>query len=414
METVALNLAHRWYLGYRLDEPLPDHSSLTRIRTRLGLPIVERFFAHVVALCQQAGLVWGKELIVDATKVRANADVDSLVPRYSAEAKAHLGELFADSAAELTVAQTTTVADHPTEDRSSGATGVEEPAVVAGVTGPDPVAPTRLPFRGTATEERRLTEQNQAGWKLLDEHRLDPDRPASCSDQRTTDSKVSTTDPDAAPMRAHVGDRTTLGYHDHYVVDGGKHRIILAAFVTPADVMENTPMLDLLHRVRFRWKVHPLRAVGDTTYGTSENIGALEDAGIRASVPLPDFDTRTPSFGASHFTYDPTRDAYRCPQGHPLPRRKAKYTEAVVVYRADAATCNGCPLKGQCTASDQGRTLQRSFYAMPTTWTGCAGTTRRRRTQGRWPTARSGWSRCLGRPRTGTACAGSGYAACGR
>ena len=32
METVALNLAHRWDLGYHLDESLPDHSRLTRIR----------------------------------------------------------------------------------------------------------------------------------------------------------------------------------------------------------------------------------------------------------------------------------------------------------------------------------------------------------------------------------------------
>jgi transposase len=82
METVALNLAHRWYLGYRLDESLPDHSSLTRTRERLGLPIYQRFFEHVVELCQQAGLVWGTELFFDATKVRANADTDSLVPRW--------------------------------------------------------------------------------------------------------------------------------------------------------------------------------------------------------------------------------------------------------------------------------------------------------------------------------------------
>ncbi len=27
METAARNLAHRWYLGYHLDEPLPDHAS---------------------------------------------------------------------------------------------------------------------------------------------------------------------------------------------------------------------------------------------------------------------------------------------------------------------------------------------------------------------------------------------------
>src|SRR4051794_418165 len=36
IETASLNLAHRWYLSYALDEDLPDHSSLTRIRQRLG------------------------------------------------------------------------------------------------------------------------------------------------------------------------------------------------------------------------------------------------------------------------------------------------------------------------------------------------------------------------------------------
>jgi transposase len=79
METARLNLAHRWYLGYHLDEPLPDHSSLTRIRQRLGLAIFRRFFEHVVALCQEAGLVWGEELFFDATRVRANACVGRLV-----------------------------------------------------------------------------------------------------------------------------------------------------------------------------------------------------------------------------------------------------------------------------------------------------------------------------------------------
>src|SRR5919109_2116624 len=59
----------------------------------------------------------------------------------------------------------------------------------------------------------------------------------------------------------HTGQRTLLGYHDHYVVDGGKDRIILYALVTPADVMEHEPMLDLLRRVSFRWHLRPRRAV---------------------------------------------------------------------------------------------------------------------------------------------------------
>src|SRR5215210_7605164 len=86
IETASLHLAHRWYLGYALDENLPDHSSLTRIRQRLGVDIFQRFFEKIVDLCQEVGLVWGRELYVDATKVEANAAVDSLMPRFYHEA----------------------------------------------------------------------------------------------------------------------------------------------------------------------------------------------------------------------------------------------------------------------------------------------------------------------------------------
>src|SRR5271165_2135916 len=37
MRLAADRLSIRWYLGYNLAECLPDHSSLTRIRTRFGL-----------------------------------------------------------------------------------------------------------------------------------------------------------------------------------------------------------------------------------------------------------------------------------------------------------------------------------------------------------------------------------------
>jgi transposase len=44
VETVNLNLAHRWYIGYDLDEEVPDHSSLTKTRERYGLETFQRFF----------------------------------------------------------------------------------------------------------------------------------------------------------------------------------------------------------------------------------------------------------------------------------------------------------------------------------------------------------------------------------
>ena len=63
------------------------------------------------------------------------------------------------------------------------------------------------------------------------------------------------------------------------------------------------------------------QVTGDTTYGTIGNIVAVEDQGIRAYVPLPNFDDRTPYYGRSRFRYEPERDAYRCPQDHLLRRQ---------------------------------------------------------------------------------------------
>src|SRR3712207_6353164 len=85
MRVVADRLSLRWYVGYNLDETLPDHSSLTKIRERYGLDIFRRFFDAVVERCRQAGLVWGEELYLDATQVDANAALGSVQPRRSEE-----------------------------------------------------------------------------------------------------------------------------------------------------------------------------------------------------------------------------------------------------------------------------------------------------------------------------------------
>lgn len=81
METVNLNVAHRWFIGYDLDEAVPDHSSLSKIRERFGFAVFHSFFERIVELCIKAGLVWGEELYLDSTKVRANADINGMVDR---------------------------------------------------------------------------------------------------------------------------------------------------------------------------------------------------------------------------------------------------------------------------------------------------------------------------------------------
>jgi len=145
IETANLNLAHRWYLGYALDEDLPDHSSLTRIRQRLGIDVFQRFFEQVVDLCQEAGLVWGRELYFDATKVEANAGIPSLVPRFYYEATTHVADLFRDE--------------------------VNDDALP-----PDADPPLGMVPLPIGVE--RVAPVDDPPWRLLEERRLDPKRPA--------------------------------------------------------------------------------------------------------------------------------------------------------------------------------------------------------------------------------------------
>jgi transposase len=335
IETASLNLVHRWYLGDALDEEVPDHSSLTRIRQRLGVEVCARFFARVVDRCQETGLIWGKELFGDATKVEAHADFDALVPRFDHEAKTHLADLCAEATPE---APAEAAPAAPADDLPAGVLRLPR----------DPGAP-------------RPATAGEPPWRLLEERRRDPHRPSDRGYDRMSEWLVSPTDPDATPMR--TGARTTLGYHDHCVVDGGKARIILAALVTPADVMENVPLRDLLWRVCFRRKLRPPQVTAEARYGTIENIVAVEDAGIRAYVPLIDVGSRRPGYcGQAALTYDADRDEYRGPQGHALRRYAVKSGEAVVGDRGDPATCNACPLQAACTESDRGRMVHRSFY----------------------------------------------------
>jgi transposase len=368
IETVDLNIAHRWFLGYGFTEPLPDHSSLTRIRQRLGVDTFQRLFDCVVELCQDAGLVWGKELFCDGTKVRANADIDTLTPRFAQAAREHVAELFDGDAA----TDTAPGAEPPSGEVDAVPTALAEEANPPGAATvgdavtlrpqqpeDDSTLPLSPSFSGDEKADQRLAAENQAQWKLLEERRLDPKRPPSGPYRRITDFRVSTTDPDAAPIG--IGAVAKLGYHDHYAVDGGKARIIVGVLVTPADVQDNQAFLDLLDRARFRFHLHVRRAIADSKYSTGENLRALAERGIRAYMPIADHEQASPFFKHKDFVYDPETDSYRCPQGEVLSFRGNSYTTRGGKYQASATVCAACPLRAQCTDSDKGRTVHRPF-----------------------------------------------------
>lgn len=79
------SLSLRSFLGLRLDEETPDHSSLSRIRTRLLLELHEEVFGWVLMTLAKFNLIDGKTIGVDATTLEANAALRSIVRRDTGE-----------------------------------------------------------------------------------------------------------------------------------------------------------------------------------------------------------------------------------------------------------------------------------------------------------------------------------------
>ena len=177
--------------------------------------------------------------------------------------------------------------------------------------------------------------------------------------RRKADFLASKTDPDSSPMKRRESKGSHLGYYTHYVVDGGKARIILNVLVTPFEVTENQPMLDLLWRTSFRWKIAPRQVTGDTAYGTTENIAAVERAGIRAYVPLTGAGKARPYFSKEEFVYDPEQDLYQCPAGEMLRPKTFRAARNQILYKTETGTCDRCSLRSQCTDNKTGRQVLR-------------------------------------------------------
>ena len=92
MDTLPMRLDWLWFLGYDLDSEVPNHSVLSKARTRWGVGAFRRFFERVVWQCVDAGLVDGSKLFIDSSLVDANASNNSVVDTESL--RSHLGGVY--------------------------------------------------------------------------------------------------------------------------------------------------------------------------------------------------------------------------------------------------------------------------------------------------------------------------------
>ena len=77
MRIIPLRIDYLWFLGYSLEDEIPNHSVLSKARRRWGPEVFARLFRQSVQQCLAAGLIEGSKLHTDSSLVRADASLNS-------------------------------------------------------------------------------------------------------------------------------------------------------------------------------------------------------------------------------------------------------------------------------------------------------------------------------------------------
>lgn len=92
ISTIPERLDWLWFLGYDLEDEIPNHSVLSKARARWGVKAFKSFFERIVWQCVKTGLIDGRKVFVDASLIDADASNNSVVDTH--KLKKHLNESY--------------------------------------------------------------------------------------------------------------------------------------------------------------------------------------------------------------------------------------------------------------------------------------------------------------------------------
>ncbi len=92
IEHSSMRLDILYFFGYDIDDELPWHSTISRMRQLYPETVFEAVFTRVFVMCVEKGMVSGHTQAIDSAPIKANASMDSLelkVPKEDLESHLH-------------------------------------------------------------------------------------------------------------------------------------------------------------------------------------------------------------------------------------------------------------------------------------------------------------------------------------
>jgi transposase len=290
-----------WLLG-RL---APDHKTISNFRRDNALALVGAC-AGFVQFARTQGLLRGKTVAVDGTKVRAVSS-----SRWVA-GKDKLQQLARQNVEQVQAYLAVLDASDQEEERQS------------------PNCKRDAAQRALKTLQAQGAQLDECLRQVLQERR----------------KAAVTGEPQARPMKSLHGEP---GYNVQAAVDTETHLVVHHDVCTDGN---DSNQLAPVARGASEAVGAPVTVVADSGYTNGHQLHEVDQQGIEAAVPARHKTNTTGLLEHAAFTYDGERDCFVCPQGKLLQYRNTNHN-GMLAYMARAGDCAACPMKAQCTNGKQ-------------------------------------------------------------
>jgi len=330
MEHCCMRMDVLYFLGYDLDEELPWHSTISRTRQLYPESLFEKLFGKVFALCVDSGMVSGHTQAVDSAPIKANASMESVVPKMPADS----------------------IGDHLKKVSEENVGTKERQAKT--------ISPAHI-----SAPEHELKRVEKHHRNLRDS----PVRLMGASHKRarllSNKTHYNPHDPDAR-ISVKPGKARKLNYRCSMAVDTAEGVIshVQADF---ADGRDSQYLKGIGLRVQDRLGKNELTMtdlLADTGYSNGGNYDFLEQRKVTGWIPV--FGKYKPEIKG--FPYNREKNEYRCPMDRPLPFKgfsTNKYGTVLKNYWAAPRDCKACPMKPQCAPKKKCKSITRTIYDEP-------------------------------------------------
>lgn len=305
----------------------PNYHSIADFR-KINAQALQNLFKLLVSFLKDAGLIGGKVIAVDGTKIRGNNNKkNNYNPK---KIQRHLDYIEQKSKVLLEEFERTDAS----EDESI--------------------------HLGDIQEKLARLQDHQIKYESL-QQQLD----------QSQEPQVSTTDPDARALLVR-GVVVEVGYNVQAAVDQ-EHKLVVATHTINRN--DKNALYAISQEAKENIAVEKLTVLADKGYHTGKELQSCQEAGIdtivaRQEVVNSNAKGTQPAYMVQHFIYNQASDTYTCPEGQTLQttgrlhRKKRDEGVSYLFKKYRTSACLHCSVKDLCTGRHDGRReIERSEYA---------------------------------------------------